>query len=164
MAKLSEYLGQPLNLKIREIFGTVKAKVVAVGASDFTISFTSFGSAYVMVVPKHWVMSKNTEGKILPISKGTEVLANIETPEISTKRIVLEEVHSAGLLVSAGDNIRFISWNDIKEIRVPKEKTEKPAGKRSAVPGKAAAAPARPAARPAPAAPAKAGKAPLRRG
>lgn len=163
MAKLSEYLGQPLNLKIREIFGTVKAKVIVVGESDFTISFTSFGSAYVMVVPKHWVMSKNTEGKIAPISKGTEVLANIETPEISTKRIVLEEVHSAGLLVSAGDNIRFISWNDIKEIRVPKEKTEKPA-KRSAVPGKAAAAPARPAGRPAPAAPAKAGKAPLRRG
>jgi hypothetical protein len=163
MAKLSEYLGQPLNLKIREIFGTVKAKVLVVGDNDFTIGFTSFGSAYVMVVPKHWVMSKNTEGKTAPITKGTEVLANIETPEISTKRITLEEVHSAGLLVSAGDNIRFISWADIKEIRVPKEKTEKPV-KRSAVPGKAAAAPARPAGRPAPAAPAKAGKAPLRRG
>lgn len=160
MAKLSEYIGQPLNLKIREIFGTVKAKVVAVGESDFTISFTSFGSAYVMVVPKYWVMSKNTEGEIKPISKGTEVLANIETPEVSTKRIVLEEVHAAGLLVSAGENVRFINWSDIKEIRVPKEKTEKPVGKRSAVPGK-------PAAKVAPAAPARAGKpapAPLRRG
>jgi hypothetical protein len=161
MAKLNDFIGQSLNLKIREIFGTVKAKVLLVGENDFTINFTSFGSAYVMVVPKHWVMSKNTDGSVKPIAKGTEVLANIETPEISTKRIVLEEVHSAGLLVSAGENVRFISWNDIKEIRVPKDKTEKPAGKRSAVPGKPAARAAAPAA---PARAAKPAPAPLRRG
>jgi hypothetical protein len=160
MAKLSDYIGQSLNFRIKEIFGTVSGTVIGGTATDYTISFTSFGSAYVTTVPKHWVMTKSTDGKPKMIKQGVQVSVNIETPEIASKRFVLEEVTAAGLLVSANGNVRFITWDSIKEIRVPKEKDAAPAKARSAVPGKvgkAAAAPAAPARRAAPPA------APLRR-
>lgn len=159
MTKINELIGQRVNVKIREIFGSVSATVISVNGETLTIGFTSFGSGYVMDVPKQWAMTKDTEGNFIKIAPKSKVIVNIETPEIKTKPGILQDVNNAGALFEFNGQLRFLTWESIKEVIVPRERDEskpkkgfpgkaaKPAAapQKSAVPGKAkpAAPPAR---------------------
>ena len=155
--KISDLIGQTVNFRIKETFGTVKAKLNKLDLANGvgTISFTSFGSMYTMIVPVTAISTKNTDGEISPIAQGADVIVTLDTAEVVSKKGTIEDINTIGVLVRFGNNVRFLTMDSIKELRVAKDADVETKPAKAAKPVAAAKAPAAPVRPGAPKAPAR---------
>jgi hypothetical protein len=121
ITKIEALKGTEVNLKINELFGVVHGKVMALGTDSAKITFTSFGSAYVMVVPTSWIYTKSTDGKTVDLKAGAQVTANIESADVWSRKVTLLDLNSVGILIEVGNRTRFIVWDRVKQLDVPRE-------------------------------------------
>jgi hypothetical protein len=157
--KISDLIGQTVNFRIKEVFGTVRAKLIKLDLTNgfATIAFKSFGSMYTMIVPVTAISTKNTDGEMTEIKNGNDVIVTLDTSEVVAKKGTILDISAIGVLVKFGNNVRFLTIDSIKELRVAKEEGDEDS--KPVKPAKATAPAGRPAPKPAPAAP----KAPARR-
>jgi hypothetical protein len=121
ITKIEALKGTDVNLKIHEQFGIVHAKVLGLGVDTAKIGFTSFGSAYVQVVPTSWIYTKSTDGKSIDLKTGSQVTANIESADVWSRKVRLLDLNSVGILIEVGNRTRFIVWDRVKQLDVPRE-------------------------------------------
>jgi hypothetical protein len=152
--KISNLIGETINLRIKEVFGTVRAKLLKIDSANGLahISFKSFGSSYYMAVPVSALSTKNTEGEAKAFVPNAEVTVTLDTSEIVSKKVKCLDIGDVGILAQLGNNVRLFPWDSIKEVRYSVDsdnkpaKAEKPAKPAVGKPVAAKPAPGRPAA------------------
>lgn len=118
---MSTLLGQTVNIKTLESFGTVSATVLEISGSAAKIKFKSSGSTYTMIVPVTWLSVKTSDGSTGVIAAKATVDANIQVEEVLTRKGTILEIGATYLVAQTGGRIRMIPFSRIKDISVAAE-------------------------------------------